>query len=639
MTDTWIGIDLGTSNCAAAVWDSTRGHPKWMRLSNLATPQGNKAGRIVPSAVLFLSTQAADTSNLSYENVSSVLGQTDIVAYVGITALQALDQAYDLSQDSQWSPEQISNALVTSVKRILGLQRLDDVDMKLLESLPCQLEENEQGVVIRVQPLGSNITLCVTPTEVAAILLQSIRKAADKYLRRNVKKKNLVIPGTSGQCLNCVVGVPVHFSQRQRKLIEQAARRAGFSGQVLTLTESTAAAMAYGLSVASQLQKTILVFDMGGGTTDVTIAELNGEEMHVKVTQGDPRLGGDDMDAALLQFVLQKLHLTDLTQQDRRLLLQQCRRGKEKLCGDVDHGMYQPANSVTIIFQGTKVEILQSDFVRVIQPCLEQARPLVQAALDQYANRTSASRSEVKVDEVILIGGATRVPAVRDLLRELFPPPPDLCLSVNAMAAVAQGCAIRAAIVSKTIPMHELRSALMLDTVPHAIGALIGDRHFVEILSKDATLPAKGFATFQLADVKQPGVTVTAVERVGKHEGVDLAHSKLGDFTFLLHRLTSQQLSDLKGVRSIDIGMTLTENGEFIVSIFDPNDPEHIRKKERFQKNAEQVASGGSLGYTPAKEGFPTEQIALVVACLLLFALYVAVKLLFHEDLRIDHMS
>ena len=158
--------------------------------------------------------------------------------------------------------------------------------------------------------------------------------------------------------------------------------------------------------------------------------------------------------------------------------------------------------------------------------------------------------------------------------------------------------------------------------------------HFIEILPRDASLPAASYATFQLADIHQPGVTVKAVEQIGD----DNAYSTLGEFTFLLHRLTPDQIAALHGTRSVDIGMTLKTNGEFVVSIFDPHDPDHIRKRERYvrakqggrNKNAT-INDNNILDYQ-TKEQISMEQIALIIACIALFALYVAAKLAFQKD-------
>jgi molecular chaperone DnaK (HSP70) len=699
-TGAWIGVDLGTSNCSAAVWDSFRGHPKWMRLGqhNLAVKQreqNNKAGRIVPSVVLLLSKEAAvalDCIGDCQEMIhiidlaggrNSTSSINDIVALVGAAAIDRLEEwsrpDKNKNMNMSYSPAELAACVVTSVKRVFGMQ-LSNVDAAVQESLSLKLHQddnngNNGSIMIEIHPLGAAQPVFVSPVQLAAVLLQSIRLAGDDYLHKNITKKSLQIPSskesssTLTECRNCVVGVPAHYGRQQRALVESACRTAGFAGHVSTVTESTAAAMAYGLFVGGiadhndntdndsnnekkKTAKTILVFDMGGGTTDVTIAEMTaGEkgnsqgdedkrEFCVVVTEGEPTLGGDSMDAALLHETLGRLREKDpdttdthttaatllLSHHEHRSLLLDCKRAKELLCGDVDGGMAKPVESYDIHFQGRGISISQQHLETAIRPCLDQVRALVEKSLDRHAAAKGVERSKVQMEEVILIGGATRVPAVRQVLRDIFPPPmpPELCQSMNAMSAVSQGAAIKAAMESKLIPMHELRSAMMLDAVPHAIGALVGGNAFVEILPKDASLPANGYATFQLADVHQAGVTVIAVENVGDY----LPFSKVGEFTFLLHKLTEKQHRQLDGPRSVDIGMTLKVNGEFVVSIFDENDPEHIRKKERHQRlSGSQPAN--KLLYKPDTEEMTIELVILIVACIALFVVYVAVKLLF----------
>eukprot|EP00977_Amphora_coffeiformis_P005570 scaffold1170_cov174-Amphora_coffeaeformis.AAC.54 len=472
--------------------------------------------------------------------------------------------------------------------------------MKSSVSLPVT-EPKHVGdeLVLNVRPIGYNEQILpVTPSQATTILLMAIRLASESYLKRNRKKKKLRIPGGEAyRCSNAVIGVPVSYGQAQRLLVTRAAQKAGITGLVSVLTESTAAAMAYGIFVSRlDAERTILVFDSGGGTTDVTIATMTGKDgasedsqrFHVVVTEGDPSLGGDDMDAALLAVAIKKAGIPDNDiPPGRRRLLNECRRAKERLCGDVDHGYQKPEASVLVsISSSVRASVTQDDLEEALGPWIDCGTKLVRRALERYAFEKNVSNTSVRMDEVILVGGATRVPAVRRMLREIFPPPipADLCLSVNAMAAVAQGAAIQAAIQSERVPGHEVRSAMMLDTVPHAIGVLLPDSEtFVEVISQDAALPASGSAVFQLADPLQPGVSLTAVEQVDCGQ----IYPKLGEFTFLLARLSQDQLNALDGARSIEIRMTLRESGEFLVSYYDENDPDHAgmtSSNQRHQK-------------------------------------------------------
>ena len=179
-------------------------------------------------------------------------------------------------------------------------------------------------------------------------------------------------------------------------------------------------------------------------------------------------------------------------------------------------------------------------------------------------------------------------------------------------------------------------------------------QNFVEILPANATLPARGSATFYLADLQQPGVTVQAVERVnddsnGKHSS---SYIPLGEFTFLLHRC-DKKLTTTTGSRSVDIGMVLKTSGEFVVSIFDPLDPEHVRKRERYRRqeaanaadnnqqhdtdnNYRTLAFSNGTSAASVNDSISSkEQTLLIVACVALFVLYVAVKLGFADEEKI----
>ena len=547
--------------------------------------------------------------------------------------------------------DEISKALVTSFKRLLGL---NSVSAELQSSLsldilkhdgPQSTPDMDQEITLQVRPLGYDQTVSVTPSQATTILLLAIRLSSQAYVKANQRKKNLNIPGGSPyDVVNAVIGVPAHYSQSQRQLVIHAARQAGFTGQVSVLVESTAAAMAYGIFVSrTDEEKTILVFDSGGGTTDVTIATMRGDatseesqRFQVVVTEGDARLGGDDMDAALLTKALNKLGQTKADVKDQhRQLLDQCRRAKERLCGDVDHGYQKPEDSVSISVGKAHVDITPEDLDEALRPWIESAVRLVNGALRRYASEKDLSLDKVVMNEVILVGGATRVPAVRQMLREIFPPPmpPDLCLSVNAMAAVAQGAAIQASIQSGRVPHHEVRSAMMLDSVPHAIGVLLPDPYqtFVEIIPRDAPLPASGSAIFYLANVEQPGVSFTAVEQV--RESGD-SYPVLGEFTFLLARLSKDQASVLQGRRPIEIRMTLEESGKFLVSYYDENDPEHagLESSAKVSKGSKDVPV---LAFHEDNESLSWEQIMLIISCAVLFLAYVAARIYFQEELAL----
>ena len=658
----WIGIDLGTSNSACAVWDSSRGGAKWTRLCGVTESTGTKVGRIMPSAVRF---------NTEIEE-----------PLVGFPAL--------LTSSETSSDKSSKSSILRSVKRLLG-KRFEDLDPAWIKTLDFDVrhpseydgKDDQKGslqLVVRTNSTIKSITM--TPQQILAIELKAIRKACQAYLDRYRLSKNLRVPGGEDTVVNqkrnhvvdnVVVGVPAHYSQRHIGLVKKACREAGFHGYVGTCLESTAAAIAYGLTLqerskrtseaSTQQKNTIMVVDMGGGTTDITIASRrtnlhsptssesdcdddndSSSSYRVLVTQGDDKLGGDDIDQAMVQYCLSQVSQQPLQDQNDRetksdSLMLACRKAKESLCRLED-----PSPSETIVVNTTtetksrEILITQEALnTTILEPWLQRARDLIVKATKDLNKCTTTT--SLAIDEVILVGGTTRVPAIRRMIQRIFPEI-ELSSSLNPMSSVAQGLAIQAAIMSKQIPMHELKSAMMLDCAPHAIGVQLpsadgtqqsGD--FVEIIPRNTLLPATGSATFVLANKQQAGVTIRAVEEVGLDTYEPMSKE---DFSFVLRKLSKSQ-SESISERTIQVGMKLDTDGRFIVSIFDENDPEQVRKKDRFErmKNGEVV---GELEYIKGmmlaeSNDITREQVTLIIALISLFVLYVAIKIAFTDPL------
>jgi molecular chaperone DnaK len=604
----WIGIDLGTSNSACAVWDSTRGSPKWMRLPQIASAQTNgKVGRIMPSVVRFEQPPSDPSKKCK--------------SFVGAMALEQNDA---------------NSSLLQSVKRLLG-KRYEDLDPQWLGTLDYDVIEEDSGsssFQIKART-SSDVTVVMTPQEILAIELNALRTAAQTYLDRYRIKKNLQVPGCGSShtpqntaIRNVVVGVPAHFSKRHIQLIHDACRTAGFDGHVGTCLESTAAAMAYGLAMQETSQNAVMmVVDMGGGTTDITIAT----QQKVLVTLGDENLGGDDIDQVMMEYCASKVSMDGMRQEEMRQLEVQlkllCRNAKEALCSEDD-----PSVSETVVFGRAKHRVVftQEVFQDILGPWLDRAKGVVLRAKYDLQEKHQTS-----VDEVILVGGTTRIPAVRRVIQDVFPEI-ELSRSLNPMSSVAQGLAIQAAIASKQVPLHELKSALMLDVVPHAIGVQLPDHHFVEIIPRNTPLPAKGTATFTLADKYQAGVTVMAVEQVKDNVYEPMSKE---DFSFLLRRLSPPEFEGISQ-RCIQVGMVVDRDGKFIVSIFDELDPEQVRKKERFEriKGNEEVV--GELEYITdlilAESGVTSEQFFLTLTLIGVIVAYIAVRIAFSDPSESD---
>jgi molecular chaperone DnaK (HSP70) len=734
----WMRLGPGTT-----ISGSEGERRRWKQSYQLTEQQKNgKVGRIMPSVLVFASTtnlpifkgndsssnershvkllQLSNNNSSAYYpwyNVSDLLSQQrplkecqQLWACVGAAA-ELFISAVLVDGDNLESKEKskVFSATVRSVKRLV-LKELASRTTKFLESKTSTIHETTNSISVAVLPLGCDEMVHLDAVTIAAIFLRAIRFASDDYLRQpKVRQKLGLSPHPSDAGLSrqhCCLGVPATASLAYRSFLQEAAQRAGFLSSTC-ITESTAAAIAYGLFtrdrfvVSDPAQKdvnetlpktlqTIVVFDMGGGTTDITIAEreivpqnfnkivvstdkAENMDFHVCVTVGNDELGGDDMDLAILRLVRTKLKQKPVKDDtvDANQLLLLCRAAKLLLCGG-ENG--EIATTVSVNVLGASISISQDEFVVAIQQILDRTRKLIQTALERYEEKRGSV--DTKIDEVILIGGASRVPAIRELLREIFIDQPnrrtekcvkgglsELCTSVNAMSAVAQGCAVSAALVSGTVPFHELKSSYMLDTTPYSIGVLLNpgaqksglvddddtlenssSTSFVEILPQGASLPAAGYATFVLADVGQAGISLIAAEQIGDSSATDTNQKRynvLGEFTFLLHRLSKSELTRMK-VRSVDVGMTLKENGEFVVSIFDQNDPDHIRKKEWYQKvkRAEKTGSAAALldmnnELHSSDVILPWEQALLLLSCVVLLLVYVAAKITFTDPASI----
>lgn len=711
----WIGIDLGTTNCTVAVWDTNQSSPKVLRLKQLAKPAGSgKDGKIMPSVVLFYEQPDEDDDspdgddNIRSERFSTLAGNqalqftnetdyanratvTSFKRVVGMTWRQA--EELQVSDPDFWNSLPFQAVIVRDRHSHDEQYQKDSVNGKTLDVLggtnrdvSAAVTTEQEGVAIRINPLPYNPLAngihpkqqtktperLISPLQVTTTLLQSIREAADKYLAKNKKIGLPSIPASTsnGNAIrNCIIGVPAHYSHNQRSAIQSAAEKAGFTGHVGVMTESTAAAMAYGLFVSPNVKcedkdKRILVFDMGGGTTDVTVAVMNGDSPHVNdgssedgvkfyvaATAGDRCLGGDNVDELLARYLWEKMSVASIVTSDtakwlaseQQDFLRKCRVAKEQLCGN-DKEDTAGVNETHFTFDGTHIDITRQEFDTAIRPLIDRAENVVDEALNQM-NSTDYS---APIHEVVLVGGSSHIPSVRDMLRRKFPPPmpPDLCTSISAETAVAQGLAIQSALVSGVVPLWELRNALMLDALPHSIGVWVdpsipNDRkgspyekgdiihadnrcNYVEILQKDGPLPAKGSATFTLAQIDQRGVTVVAAERIGED-----TFQCMGAFTFLLHRLDANLTSNSGSTRQIEVGMVLESDGRFIVSVFDDSDPEHRQKKRRFLKQKGfDVEDEEYVGNEVRSSG---TEASLMILCAIVFALYVATRIAFSD--------
>ncbi len=337
--------------------------------------------------------------------------------------------------------------------------------------------------------MGSNYKVKIdekeyTPQQISAFILQKLKKDAEAYLGEEVK--------------HAVITVPAYFEDPQRQATKDAGRIAGL--EVLRIiNEPTAAALAYGLD--KEHDQTILVFDLGGGTFDVSILEIGDGVFEVKATSGNNHLGGDDWDQRIMDWLIEEFKKEtgiDLTKD--KMALQRLKDAAEKAKIELS-SMQETTMSLPFIAGPQHLErtLTRSQFQRMTEDLLEKCKgPTLQALKD-------AGMSAKDVDHVILVGGATRMPAVQDLVRELIGKEPHK--GVNPDEVVAVGAAIQAGVLA-----GEVKDILLLDVTPLSLGVETKGGIFTKIIEKNTTIPVKKSMVFTTAEDNQTQVEIHVLQ-------------------------------------------------------------------------------------------------------------------------------
>lgn len=325
-----------------------------------------------------------------------------------------------------------------------------------------------------------------TPPEISAKVLLKLKEAAESYLGHKVNK--------------AVVTVPAYFNDAQRQATKDAGQIAGLEVERI-INEPTAAALAYGLE--KKKDEKIAVFDLGGGTFDVSILEVDAELVQVLSTNGDTHLGGDDFDEVLID------HIADKFQQEEGvdlrkdpMALQRLREAAEKAKKELSSSQSTDINLPFITMQGgspkhLQVSISRSEFERLVDHLVERCRKPVMDALKD------ADLNPSQIDEVVLVGGSTRIPKVQELVRKIFGKDPHK--GVNPDEVVAVGAAIQGAIIAG---QGEYKDILLLDVTPLSLGIETEGGVMTKLIERNTTIPFEKKETFSTAADGQTAVTV-----------------------------------------------------------------------------------------------------------------------------------
>lgn len=327
-----------------------------------------------------------------------------------------------------------------------------------------------------------------TPPEISAIVLRKLKESAESYLGHKVNK--------------AVITVPAYFNDAQRQATKDAGQIAGLEVSRI-INEPTAAALAYGLE--KKKDQKIAVFDLGGGTFDVSVLEVSDELVEVLSTNGDTHLGGDDFDEELINHIaeqFEKENSIDLRKD--AMALQRLREAAEKAKKELSSQQNTDINLpfITADASGAKhlqMSISRSDFERLIDPLIERCRnPVLNALKD-------AKLGKGEVDEVVLVGGSTRIPKVQAFVKELFGREPHK--GVNPDEVVAIGAAIQGGIIS-----GDVTDVVLMDVTPLSLGIETEGGVMTTLIERNTTIPTTKSEIFSTAADNQPAVTVTVFQ-------------------------------------------------------------------------------------------------------------------------------
>ncbi|MEM7664492.1 MAG: molecular chaperone DnaK [Pseudomonadota bacterium] len=433
-----IGIDLGTTNSCVAVMDG--GKPKVI--------ENSEGARTTPSIVAFT------------KDGERLIGQP-------------------AKRQAVTNPD---NTLF-AIKRLIGRRFEDPLTKKDMEIVPYDIVKGKNGDAW-VEAGGEEYS----PSQISAFILQKMKETAEGYLGETVTQ--------------AVITVPAYFNDAQRQATKDAGQIAGL--EVLRIiNEPTAAALAYGMD--KEDGKTIAVYDLGGGTFDVSILEIGDGVFEVKSTNGDTFLGGEDFDNAIVEYLaeqFQKKENMDLKAD--KLALQRLKEAAEKAKIELSSSATTEVNLpfITARMEGgssTPLHLVEtisrSDLEKLVGKLIDRTLEPCKKAL------ADAGVSKDEIDEVILVGGMTRMPRVREVVEKFFEAKPHT--GVNPDEVVAMGAAIQAGVLQ-----GDVKDVLLLDVTPLSLGIETLGGVFTRMIDRNTTIPTKKTQTYSTAEDNQNAVTI-----------------------------------------------------------------------------------------------------------------------------------